>query len=117
MRHEMRKIDMPATGLNGVATEVKDLTDTVVRIDGTGAAAFSVKVQGKISGPDDLASDVWFDVSGALTASALVPLDRIATADLGGYSMPFTHVRIVSTTTGAPAPVAAVAGRNTRTDH
>jgi len=116
MRHEVRALAMPATGQNGASTSVRDLTNCCVLIDGTGAGGFSVKVQGKISGPAaNTQSSAWFDLTGAITASTLVPLDRIASSDLGGYSIPFTDIRIVSTTTGNPAPIATVAGYNTRT--
>lgn len=125
MRHEVRKLTLGATGGNaGTALDIRDLTDAVVVVDGTDEASaaadvFSVKVQVKIAAaPGEAPSDVWFDITGALAASTLVPLDRIAASvDLGGFSMPFTHVRVYSTTIGAKAPRARVAGRNTRTDH
>ncbi len=128
MRHEIRKllVDGATGGHAGTALDIRDLTDTVVFIDGTdvnsaAADTFSVKVQGKIAlgasavGLED--SDVWIDLTGALAASTIVPLDRASTTDLGGFSIPFTHVRIWSTTIGTKVPRARVAGRNTRTDH
>ncbi len=124
MRHEVRKllVDGATGGHEGTALAIKDLTDTCVFIDGThtdGSAAdtFSVKVQCKVAGADDEPSDVWIDVTGALAASTMVPLDRATTSDIGGFSLPWTHVRIYSTTIGTKPPRARVVGRNTRTDH
>lgn len=122
MRHENKKLTIVGTGLPaaGPAVAIKDLTDACVFIDGTddaGAAAdvFSVKVQGKVEGADGETSDVWIDLTGAIAASTMVPLDRAATTDLGCFSIPWTHVRIHSTTIGAKAPRARVVGRNHRT--
>lgn len=114
MLHQIHKLDVPATGQAGASLDIRNLVDCVVRIDGADAGAFSIKVQCKIDAPpDEPSSNTWFDITGSILASTLVPLDRIAStgADLGGYSMPFTHIRIVSTTTGIPAPVAVIAGR------
>src|SRR5690349_2474823 len=99
MRIENRALAVPATGQTGAAMRIEDLTDCAVTIDGTGAGAFSVKVQAKMSTPQ--ADGPWIDITAALTATTVVPLDRAATSDLGGYSLPWTHVRLVSTTTGA----------------
>jgi hypothetical protein len=120
MRHEIRKLTVPAQGADGTAVDIRDLHEGVVFVDGThtdGSAAdtFSVLVQAKIAGADGEASDVWTTLSGALAASTIVPLDRIGTADRGGPSIPYTHVRIHSTTIGTKPPRARVAGRNGRT--
>lgn len=122
MRHEVRPFVLAATGIAGPALLVQDLCDKCIAIttdQNGGASAFSVKVQGKISGPTGYGiNDTWFDVSADTTAAALIPLDRaVAATDLGGYDLPFTHLRIFCTTIGAKAPVVVLAGRNTRTDH
>lgn len=107
MRHEVRSLIVPATGQNGTPRSIDDLDRAHVRIDGTGAGAFSCSVQGKISGAGDTASDVWFNIdAGPITASKVVDVS----------AAPWTHVRIVSTTTGSPAFTAAVAGFNMRSD-
>lgn len=123
MRHEVRSFVLAATGNAGTALDVKDLTDKCIAVTADqngGASAFSVKVQGKISGPTGGAfNDTWFDLGPAIVAAGLIPLDRIAAAgtDIGGFDMPFTHLRIFCTTIGANAPVIVLGARNTRTDH
>lgn len=121
MRTEVRKLTVnPTNGQAGASMLIKDLTDVCVFVDGTDDAGdpadvFSVKVQGKVEGADGETSDVWIDLTGALAASTMVPLDRAATTDLGCFSIPWTHVRIFSTTTGTKKPRARVVGRNHRT--
>jgi hypothetical protein len=111
MRHDVRKLEVPATGNHGAAKAIQDLSSTAVAIDGTGAAAFSLAVQVKISGADDAANDGWLTVATGIIATAIVPL----AASANGAPYPATHVRLVSTTTGSPAPKAVVGGYNERT--
>lgn len=112
MRHETRLMNMPATGANGTATRCEDLADPAVAIDFTGAGASTLAVQAKISGPDTAANEGWFAIKTGINASSIVPI-----ADpVSGAPIPATHVRIVSTTTGAPAPKAVVGGHNSRTE-
>lgn len=116
MRHEIRKVPVPASASNGTPVVIKDLEHAMVVVDATGAGAFSIKLQAQVSGPGDQVSSAWFDLSAAIIASAAIPLDRVGTTtDLGGYSMPWTSIRVVSTTTGSPPPLVLVAGRHTRT--
>ncbi len=122
MRHETRQFTLAASGNAGPALDVRDLTNKCVAITKdqfSGADPFSVKVQGRISGPAGTGSgynDTWFDLTGALTDNTIVPLDRAATSDVGGYDMPFTHVRVYCTTIGTKPPVCLIVGRNERTD-
>ncbi len=112
MRIENRPIAMPATGQSGAATRIDDLTDCAVTLDFTGAGASSVVVQGKMStGQQD---GPWVALSAAINATTVLSLSRAGTSELGAYSLPWTHLRIVSTTTGAPAPSAFVTGRLAR---
>ena len=112
MRIENRPIEMPVTGQTGAATRIEDLTDCAVTLDFTGAGASSVIVQGKMSTPQK--DGPWVALSAAINATTVFSLSRVGTAELGAFSVPWTHLRIVSTTTGAPAPSAFVTGRNHR---
>lgn len=120
MRHEIRKITVAAQGNNSAAVDIRDLRDVCVFVDGlhtdgTAADTFSVKVQAKVEDGESGTSN-WVDLTGALAATTMVPLDRAATTDLGGFSLPWTHVRLVSTTIGTKPPRARIVGYNTRTN-
>lgn len=119
MRHEVVSLAVPAANSNGAARDIRNLTDLAVYIDATLAVgSFSVVVEGKISGVDeDTTSDAWVTISGAITGTELVTCDRVTTPanTTCGYSIPFTHLRLVATTMGGTPPQATVAGRNPRT--
>jgi hypothetical protein len=103
MRLEQFDMNMPATGANGTAQNMRDLTNCAVVIDGAGAGVFSIKVQMQIGG-------LWTDLdAGPISASKVVPV-----AAASGFLYPASAVRIVSTTTGAPAPTAKLVGENHR---
>ncbi len=123
MRHEIRKllVDGANGGNPGTALDIRDLTDACVFIDGTdadgnAADTFSVKVQAKLEGANGETSDVWVDLTGAIAASTMITLSRTTTAELGTFSVPWTHVRVYSTTIGTKKPRARVVGRNIRTE-
>lgn len=126
MRHETRRL--PTNGATGghasTPLDIRDLINvalvvasTDVAPDGTtDADVFSVKIQGTIRGGVSDSHGVWIDLSAAIVGDAFLALDRVATADLGGYSLPFTHIRAYITTKGTIEPKILVAGYNTRTD-
>ncbi len=97
---ETRSLAVPATGATGTARSIADMRDSTVSVDGTGAAAFSVAVQAKVGG-------LWVTLATGIAASALVSV-----ADSNGHAYAATDVRLVSTTTGAPAFTAGVSGYN-----
>lgn len=123
------------TNADGVAThkctplDIKNYRDGMIIVAKTGAAdtdgdpeddgdadAFSVKIQGTVKGGVDDGHGAWFDITGAITGDALVPLDRTTTTDIGGYAMPFTHVRVFVTTIGTNPPKVLFSGINSRTE-
>ncbi len=124
MRHETRRLatDGATGGHASTALDIKDLKNAVVLVASTGVAdgpanadTFSVKLQATIKGGLGDEHGVWIDITGAIAGDAFIALDRLATTDLGGYSMPFTHIRAYITTKGAIEPKILVAGYNTRT--
>lgn len=103
MRREDRSLNVPATGQTGTALDVSEMTDMTVVVDGTGAGAFSCKVQMKLG-------NTWVDLdAGPITATKVIPVG------VNSFKYAVSALRIVSTTTGAPAFTATVSGYNHRT--